>query len=632
MVAVAAQFGSLHQAFEGGRHPSITRLHSYQSTALQLSYDYWGSQIRRQMIVLPTGTGKTVLFAVLPIFYRFPGRILVLVHRDTLAEQAKKTIEEWYPDAGPVGIEMGQQHSDGERVVVASVQTIGMVRKTKDKHGRTISVETSKRLKKFNPDEFDAVIVDECHHSVAPGYKYIFQHFGFLDEKLKKTNPAPKRLLFGVTATPKRLDGEMLNQIYDKKVFEYPIEDAIREGWLVNPRAYRIRTEISLAAISLSDDELDKLAAAVNTPERNKLIVDKWMEKAAGRKTICFGVDVQHTKDLAKAFRKAKIKAQAVWGGDPDKDQKLADFKKGKIQVLCNCMLLTEGYDDRSISCVVLARPTDSESLFKQMVGRAMRLPEGVLNLLQAIAKKQVFTKHDCIILDILDAGATEHSLAMSFAQAYGLPDEFDLEGAGLLEAKDKLNRLRPRAERHKETEEELKSVKSMSELSELVSRELKASEEEIDLLRVPFDAMVLENSQLQWHKSGEEYFILVLPDRLGSLNLKRSREGVMVLDGSRLEDVSKRFSVTGKIANGNFGDGFRFADNQVMRRFGSRVFDLCERNVNSSSWKSHPASPKQLAILKKFYEKRNLHVPDGVTGAEASLLITQMLAVRQAA
>jgi superfamily II DNA or RNA helicase len=635
MVAAYAQFGSIHEdSYAAPMYASLAKLHAYQSTALQLSFDGWNLDVRRQMVVLPTGTGKTVLFATLPLFHKFSGRILVLVQRDTLAKQAKETIEEWNPYAGPVGIEMGAKyHSSSERIVVASVQTIGKFTSHQNEDG-SISYKVSKRLLKFNPEEFDAVIVDECHHSVAPGYKNIFRYFGFLDDHLEKIYPAPDRLLFGVTATPRRLDRIVLSEVYDKKVFEYPIEDAIREGWLVNPRCFRIRTSISLAGVNLSDDDLEKLSKTVNIPARNKLIVKEWQEKAAGRKTICFAVDVKHAVDLAREFRDAGVNATAVWGDDPEKERKLKDFKRGRYQVMTNCEILTEGYDDRSISCVILARPTDSEGLFIQMVGRGMRLEPGVLNLLQAIANGQAVTKHDLLVLEVLDAKATEHNLAMSFAQAYELPDDFDLEGNGLLDAKDAINRLRPRLKKSLSPEDEeraLAEVKSMAELVEMVNDRLHATVEEIDLLKVSFDSMVLSKSQLQWHRLSKENYILMMPNNLGYIRLWRNDDGVIVIDGSRLREQHK-FLIRGSRRREDFGRGFMAADQQVLRRFGQTIFGTCERNTNSASWKSLPASSAQLGRLKKLYDSHGMHMPEGITRGEASLLITQIMARSAAA
>lgn len=634
MVAAYSEFGPVGEdAYAAPMYFSLTKLHAYQSTALQFSFDGWKLDVRRQMVVMPTGTGKTVLFATLPLFLKFPRRILVLVQRDTLAKQAKTTIEEWNPYAGPVGIEMGSKfHSDDERIVVASVQTIGKFTTDLNEDG-SISFKVSKRLLKFNPDEFDAVIVDECHHSVAPGYMNIFRHFGFLNDNFKKTYPAPKRLLFGVTATPRRLDKRKLSDIYDKKVFEYPIEDAIRDGWIVNPRCFRIRTSINLAGLNLSDDDLEKLSKTVNLPVRNKLIVAEWKEKAAGRKTICFAVDVRHAVDLAREFRSAGTNATAVWGDDPEKARKLQDFKRGRYSVMVNCELLTEGYDDRTIGCVILARPTDSQSLFMQMVGRGIRLGPGILNLLQAIANGQKVSKHDLIVLEVMDVRATEHNLAMSFAQAYGLPDDFDLEGNTLLDVKDSFNRLSSRVRRDKsgDMESELSNLRSMAELAEMLTDKLRATVEEIDLLKVTFDSIVLSNSQLQWHRLSKENYVLMLPDRMGYIRLRRDKEGTIVIDGNRLKEPH-RFAIRGSLKREAFGRGFMAADQQILRRFGKKVFSICERNSNSARWKSLPASPAQLDRLKELYDRQGLHMPEGITRGEASLLITQMMARSAAA
>jgi superfamily II DNA or RNA helicase len=634
MVVAYSEFGTIdEQAEDSPRYAPLAKLHAYQSTALQLSMEQWYQEVRRQMVVLPTGTGKTVLFATLPLFYRFNGRILVLVHRDTLAEQAKKTIQEWNPYAGKVGIEMGTKYkAQRERIVVASVQTIGRFSSTENEDG-TINFKISKRLAKFNPDEFDAIIVDECHHSAASGYLNIFRHFGFLDDRFRKVSHPPKRLLFGVTATPRRLDKKRLSDVYDRKVFDYPIEDAIREGWLVNPRCFRVKTSISLDGVSLSEEDLEELSKIVNTPARNKLIVREWLDKAADRKTICFAVDVKHAVDLAREFRNAGVAATAVWGDDKDKDQKLKLFKQGKYKVLLNCEILVEGYDDRSIACVIMARPTDSESMFKQMVGRAMRLEDGVLNILLWDALKKPVTKRNCLVLEISDARAKklEHNLAMSFAQAYELPDDFDLEGQGLLEAKDVINRLKPRAAKDKETEKALADAKSMEELTELVSHELHATVEEIDLLKVTFDSMVLTNSQLQWHRTSKENYVLMLPERMGYIRLWRNEDGVIVIDGHKLK-APHTFYLTGSRRREDFGRGFAAADQQVMKRFGKRVFDMCERNSTSANWKTLPASPAQLTRLTKLYEGRGMHMPTGITSGEASLLITKMMAQAAAA
>jgi superfamily II DNA or RNA helicase len=607
----------------------LRRLHPYQYTALQEALDAWKSGIRRQLVVLPTGTGKTVLFAVLPLFFQFRKRVLVLVHRDTLAEQARDTIREWNPYAGPVGIEMGNKYrSRNERIVVASVQTIGKFAMSESQGSRSFHV--SKRLLKFHPDEFDAVVVDECHHAVASGYKNILRYFGFLDDSFAKVQPGPNRILFGVTATPKRLDKRSLYEVFDLNAFEYPIEEAIREGWLVNPRCFRIRTSVRLDDSDLNSEDLEKLSRKVNIPARNQLIVQEWLSKANDRKTVCFAVDVQHAVDLALCFRNAGVKATAVWGDDPDRDRKLKDFKRGRYQVICNCEILTEGYDDRSVSAIILARPTESESLFKQMIGRGTRLEPGVINILQWDAYGRPVSKRDCIILEVLDAYSTEHSLAMTFSEAFDLPAELDLNGAGLLEVRDTINHLKPCLQYTERSsspaQAPLEQVKNLNELHQILAEKLQVTVEEIDLFRVKFDTNVLLHSQLAWHRIGHENYVLVLPYQMGYIRLWRNHRGVIMIDGSKLQEWH-RFVLSRKTPREHFGHGFRAADEEVLQRFGRKIFDICRRDIQSDAWKSLPASPATMLRLKHICAKHGIPLPETITRGEACLLMTKMIA-----
>jgi superfamily II DNA or RNA helicase len=607
----------------------IAQLHHFQVTSLRLTKERWDAGIRRQLIVLPTGSGKTVVLAVLPQYIGFNRRILVLVQRDTLAHQAKRQIEHWNPDAGEVGIEMGSHHAQGtEQVIVASVQTIGKSRKHKRPDGG-FDYTPSRRLLAFNPDAYDAVIVDEAHHSITLSYRMIFRHFGFLDEKFVKTQPAPERLLFGVTATPRRLDGELLNQIYDKKTYEYPIEDAIREGWLVTPRCWRIRTTSNLKDIALKkgseDLDLEKLAKVVNTPARNALVVREWEKRARDRKTICFAVDVKHAKALAIEFCKTGAQAAAIWSGDPDKKGKLKAFANGELTVLCNCELLTEGYDDRAVSCIVMGRPTASESLFKQCVGRGTRLEEGIMNLLEAIAQGKKVTKRDCIVIDVVD-NTDKHSLIVTFAQAYGLPAEMDLEGAGLLEASDLVAKVKRKLSKAPGGAKKLddSNVASMTELEFFSHEVLESEAEEVDLLKVRFDHVVLQYSQLQWHRLEHDHYVLPLPGKRGALYLYRNKDGYLVLDGTRLPS-DEAFTDEGKIRNGPIGEGFVYADRKVYKLLGPKVFSMCDRNSDAAGWKARPATDAQKWKLQPLYKQQGRSIPPQLTQGEASLLITMM-------
>src|ERR1035441_7187653 len=161
------------------------QLRSYQREALEASLTRFKAGISRQLIVLPTGMGKTVVFANLPQHHQLPGKMLVLVHREELACQAADKLRRWNPDLR-VGVEMGTTYAyPKDDVVVASVPTIGRLK--------------SGRLLKFDPDAYSLVVCDEAHHSVSPSYKTVFEYFGFL-------GPTPSRLLLGFTATPNRGD------------------------------------------------------------------------------------------------------------------------------------------------------------------------------------------------------------------------------------------------------------------------------------------------------------------------------------------------------------------------------------------------------------------------------------------
>jgi ATP-dependent helicase IRC3 len=628
-----APFGDIDPATGQIIAELVAKLRPYQNTGLRISRDYYHSGVRRQLLVNPTGTGKTVFFATLPIFHQFKRRILVLVHRDTLVKQAKKKIEHWNPDV-VVGVEKGSKRSNGtERVVVGSVQTLGrpVRRPVPGKPGKRTK-EANHRLLALNPDDFDAVIIDEAHHSVAESYKIILRHFGFLDAEYKKTTPAPNRLLLGVTATPKRGDGARLDQIFDKKIYEYFIDEAIREGWLVNIRCLRITTTSSLDDVGMRGDDLrkDELAKAVNTPYRNKRIVGEWLKYAADRPTIVFAVDVKHAQALAEEFRRNGIRAAAIWDGDPHEEETIELFENGGLQVLVNVEKLTEGFDVPRVSCVLIARPTASEALFKQMVGRGTRLEDGISNILEAMAQGLALTKPDCLVLDVVDATSTNKCL-INFADAYGLPGKLDLQGGGFLEAHDTYVRIKKEL-KNTDAGKPVDSDKfsTMEEMQSYLQELLPAPPEEIDLLQIRFEDEVVCNSQLQWHRFGPEQYALVLPRRLGTFFLTRSPEGFHVLEGE-LEAPHKSFKEVGKRCNRPFGEGFAYADRKVYFLFGASVVALCDRR-RTDGWRAKPASTAQLEALAPSFAAMGKELPPDLTQGEASRIITRLQAEQKQA
>jgi len=553
-------------------------LRPYQRDALEASKQKFKAGVTRQLIALPTGTGKTPLFACVPDFFGFQDRCMVLVHREELAQQAADKLRTWNPNR-TVGVEMANSYAGSADLVVASVATLGRL--------------GSSRIESFNPDDFQAIICDEAHHSTANSYKNVFNHFGLL-------HPDSTRLLLGVTATPNRGDGAALADVYDEIIYQMSILDAIKNGWLVDIKGVRVRTEQSLDGVHTvaGDFAQNELAETVNTNSRNDLIVRKWIEQAKERQTVVFTVDIQHAKDLAEAFGRYGVAAQAVWGDDPERQTKLTEHRRGNLRVLCNCGVLTEGYDDPGIGCIVMARPTKSNLLFSQMAGRGTRLPEGIQNLNQAKLAKVPLSKTDCLLMDVVD-NTSRHSL-VTVNTIFGLGGNLDLKGNSVVDALKKM-------------EDAAKKVPAadLSQVEDL--NKLNAYLESVDLFAVKYPETVLTNSTFQWHQNtAKDSYVLLLPDNesvvinqdlLGNYNI------VGTIKGNKVHDN------VGK----NIAEAFHQADS-LISTFGHDLLHLLRREAG---WHSDPATPRQLGLLRRL----GITVPPNLSKGDAAKKINQHFA-----
>ena len=324
-------------------------------------------QTRRPLLVLPTGSGKTIIAAALS--QRVPHRTLFVVHREELVQQAVAKFHLVWP-TGDVGIVRGTQDEHDRRVVVASIQTL----------------QQPRRWRRLDPASFSLVILDECHHALADSYKAVLTALGFLP------TPRPAQILLGITATPERGDKASLAQVFERIVYRQSIGDLIRQGYLTPVRGLQVRSRVDLSHVRTraGDFDLKALSLAVDTPTRNRLIVRAWQRYAAGRPTVVFTVDVAHAQHVAEAFRAAQIPADWVAGilTRDERARRLQALRAGTVQVLANAMLLTEGWDEPTVSAVLLARPTKSRPLWIQMVGRGLRIAPD---------------KTDCLVLDVAD-------------------------------------------------------------------------------------------------------------------------------------------------------------------------------------------------------------------------------------
>jgi type I site-specific restriction endonuclease len=285
----------------------------------------------------------------------------------------------------------------------------------------------TERLQKFPPSWFDVIVCDEAHHSVSPTYRNVFEHFGLFSCDNKK-------LLLGVTATPYRADDKkLIPAVYQEIILNMPMLQAIDEGWLCDVRGFRItETGANLDSVNTGDDDfaVDRLDNEVNNAWRNGLIAREWGKLAPNRRTIVFAVTIKHAIQLAAAFGDyCGVKAEAVWGEDPERERKLKEHKDGRVRVLCNCGVLTEGYDDWGIECIVMARPTLSKVLFVQMIGRGTRterFADDSDNLVEARRKCLPITKPDCLIIDVVD-NTKKHDLGLvTLASLFNRGIDFD--------------------------------------------------------------------------------------------------------------------------------------------------------------------------------------------------------------
>lgn len=321
----------------------------YQEEAKQAVLQAWKQKQTKTLIVLPTGTGKTIVFSrIIEDCVREGKRCLILAHRGELLDQAADKLSK--TTGLKCAVEKADQTCLGEwyRVVVGSVQ----------------SLMREKRLKKFPRDYFNVIIVDEAHHVLAPSYKTILEYFDQAD-------------VLGVTATPDRGDMQDLGHYFDRMVYEYTLPHAIKDGYLCPIKALSIPLEIDLSGVKIQSGDFQAAALGSALDPYLEAIAENMAEHCKDRKTLLFLPLIATSVKMAAILNDYGIHTAEVNGESKDRDTVLEAFARGEYQALCNAMLLTEGYDCPDIDCVVPLRATKIRSLFCQMVGRGTRICPG---------------------------------------------------------------------------------------------------------------------------------------------------------------------------------------------------------------------------------------------------------------
>lgn len=326
----------------------------YQKEAIAAIEGQWAEGMNKVLLVLPTGCGKTVVFCkVAEDRVRDGGRVLILAHRGELLEQAADKLQQ----VSGIGCALEKAESScldsWYRVVVGSVQTL----------------MRESRLAKFPADYFDTIIVDEAHHVLADSYLRILEHF------------AAAKVL-GVTATPDRGDMKNLGSVFESLAYEYSLPRAIREGYLCPIKAQTIPLKLDLTGVGIQSGDFKAGDLGTALDPYLAQIADEMKQYCADRKTVVFLPLVKTSQKFRDILNSRGFRAAEVNGSSADRAEILDAFDNGEYNVLCNSMLLTEGWDCPSVDCVVVLRPTKVRSLYAQMVGRGTRLHPGKSELL----------------------------------------------------------------------------------------------------------------------------------------------------------------------------------------------------------------------------------------------------------
>lgn len=329
-------------------------LRPYQSEAKAAIFEEWDKGVKRTLLVLPTGCGKTIVFAkVTEDCVRRGNRVLIMAHRGELLDQAADKIGK----ATGLGCatEKAEETCLGSwfRVVVGSVQ----------------SLTREKRLKQFPVDYFDTIIIDEAHHCLSDSYQKILDYF-------KEAN------ILGVTATPDRGDMRNLGECFDSLAYEYTLPKAIKAGYLSPIKALTLPLKLDLSAVGMQSGDFKSGDIATALDPYLYQIADEMEKHCKDRKTVVFLPLVKTSQKFRDILNSKGFKAAEVNGDSKDRAEVLVAYERGDYNVLCNSMLLTEGWDCPSVDCIVVLRPTKVRSLYSQMVGRGTRLFPGKDHLL----------------------------------------------------------------------------------------------------------------------------------------------------------------------------------------------------------------------------------------------------------
>jgi ATP-dependent helicase IRC3 len=593
-------------------------LRPYQEQMRARAWAAFAAGHNRILEKAPTGTGKTVVFAGLPRYEpiarwleTFPQRhraMLVIAHREELLDQALEKIQRQNPGL-MCCVEQGERHANYYAdVVIASIQTL--------------SARKFTRLKRLlQRMTFRLVVVDEAHHAAAATYRTALALLGFLpladisdqeniiaathDDVVQMERAlagwdsvAPRdRILLGVTATPNRSDAIGLGCVFQTIAYSYALKDAIADGWLVPIEPWAVETQEDLTTVhtQAGDYNQKELAEAVNKQRRNQLALAAWREHADGLSTIAFTVDVQHAHDVAATFERDGVRAVPLSGKTPKEERRaiLRDYTAGQIQLIANCMVLTEGTDLPRTECILHLKPTQSATLYEQMTGRGLRILPG---------------KRRCVVIDLVDL-TRKHSLQVS-PVLYGLPPGLMTKGRELGALAEELEGIRQAFPGF--------DLEAALAAGRLTLEQLKARAEQVNVWAVPQLGAFGNGRALNWLRVANDVYRLEYPWGDGHEVLQVAKDLIdkweisLTLRPNGGQPVRQR-TIAREIVNADEAAGmaeqFILQERQTVVRL----------RAKDAPWRTRPASEKQRRLLQRLRIPFNQRT---VTMGQASDLI----------
>lgn len=538
------------------------KLRSYQQEAIDAVTAAYRRGIRRPCIALPTGTGKTVVFSSVTAGARRKNRrVLILAHRDELINQAVDKLLQVAPELVlEVGIVKAAKNDVHSPVVVASVQTLS-------RPNRMAELKAA--------GGFDIIIVDEAHHAAASTYTDVVSGLGGFE-------PGGP-LVIGVTATPQRADAKDLGEVWQEIVYHRDILWAIRSGYLCDLRGLQVRldhfdaSELKTSHGEFQANQAGDLLSNADAPEH---AVKAWQEHAAGRSTIVFTPTIALAHEFADTFADAGIPAEALSGNTPEAERRaiLERLHTGETLVVANAQVLTEGFDEPRISCIVVARPTKSQGMYVQMVGRGTRPFPG---------------KTDCLVIDLV--GASDRLDLTTLPKLFGLGDQDDATKAA--------DEVAPLAGLDVEMAAALLEEEGIGFLAQRVE------DERVSTGRlVARQVELFTRADVSWVRTGDGAWCLSLDDRDVIIEAD--------LAGDWLVKVYGKGKAPETIADGlEQGYAMGVAEDYA-REYAPASIALIDKNA---AWRLKPIAPKQRKALRRM----GIVEPDGCTRGMASELIT---------